>query len=285
MPEVRVCIILICPGPDNTGFQLGTWNLEPGTPKQGANVAVSVAVVGATGAVGELMRQGAGRAELPRGNRSSSSPPSAAPVNRSSSPGNATPSSRLRPEAFAGVEIVLSSTPSKISREFSPIAAKPGAIVVDNSSAWRMDPDVPLVVPEVNADELQQHPEGHRRQPELRGDPDVRGPQAAARPRARCSASSSRTYQASSGKGGDGPAGLRAAARVVDAGRAGDAARPTRAAGRQRAHARLDARPERLHRGREQGRQRDEEDPGRRDDRASRRRASACRCGSATARR
>src|SRR5947199_7016760 len=60
----------------------------------------------------------------------------------------------IRPEAFAGVQIVLSSTPSSISREYGPIAAKHGAIVVDNSSAWRMDPDVPLVVPEVNADEL-----------------------------------------------------------------------------------------------------------------------------------
>src|SRR5215218_2952694 len=61
---------------------------------------------------------------------------------------------RLRPEAFAGVQIVLSSTPSSVSKEFSPIAAKAGAIVVDNSSAWRMDPDCPLVVPEVNADQL-----------------------------------------------------------------------------------------------------------------------------------
>src|SRR5438105_1963098 len=60
----------------------------------------------------------------------------------------------LRAEAFAGVDIVLSSTPASISREFSPIAARSGAIVVDNSSAWRMDPDVPLVVPEVNADAL-----------------------------------------------------------------------------------------------------------------------------------
>src|SRR5437588_10026189 len=60
----------------------------------------------------------------------------------------------LRPEAFAGVQIVLSSTPSSVSKEFSPIAAKAGAIVVDNSSAWRMDPDCPLVVPEVNAEQL-----------------------------------------------------------------------------------------------------------------------------------
>src|SRR5207249_7893791 len=66
----------------------------------------------------------------------------------------------LRPEAFAGVDIVLSSTPAGISREYSPLAAKAGAIVVDNSSAWRMDPEVPLVVPEVNADALRKIPKG-----------------------------------------------------------------------------------------------------------------------------
>jgi aspartate-semialdehyde dehydrogenase len=66
----------------------------------------------------------------------------------------------IRPEAFAGVDIVLSSTPALVSREYSPIAAKAGAIVVDNSSAWRMDPDVPLVVPEVNAHALAHIPKG-----------------------------------------------------------------------------------------------------------------------------
>src|SRR4051795_4935600 len=60
----------------------------------------------------------------------------------------------IRPEAFAGVQIVLSSTPSSVSKEYSPIAARAGAIVVDNSSAWRMDPDCPLGVPEGNGDQL-----------------------------------------------------------------------------------------------------------------------------------
>jgi aspartate-semialdehyde dehydrogenase len=64
----------------------------------------------------------------------------------------------LRPEAFAGVELVLSSTPAAVSREWSPVAARAGAIVVDNSSAWRMDPDVPLVVPEVNPHTLARIP-------------------------------------------------------------------------------------------------------------------------------
>src|SRR5260370_17787004 len=66
----------------------------------------------------------------------------------------------IRTEAFAGVDIVLSSTPASISREFSPLAARAGAIVIDNSSAWRMDPEVPLVVPEVNADALKKIPKG-----------------------------------------------------------------------------------------------------------------------------
>jgi aspartate-semialdehyde dehydrogenase len=60
-------------------------------------------------------------------------------------------------EQFAGVDFVLSSTPSSVSREFSPIAAKAGAIVIDNSSAWRMDPEVPLVVVEVNPEALDEH--------------------------------------------------------------------------------------------------------------------------------
>src|SRR5262249_31973430 len=66
----------------------------------------------------------------------------------------------IRPEAFAGVDIVLSSTPASVSRETSPMAAEAGAVVIDNSSAWRMDPDVPLVVPEVNADALRKIPKG-----------------------------------------------------------------------------------------------------------------------------
>jgi len=59
--------------------------------------------------------------------------------------------------AFRGIQIVLSSTPGPISKEWSPIAARAGAVVVDNSSAFRMDPDVPLVVPEVNPHDIAKH--------------------------------------------------------------------------------------------------------------------------------
>jgi len=58
---------------------------------------------------------------------------------------------------FKGVDIVLSSPGAKVSAEFAPIAAKAGAIVIDNSSFFRMDPDVPLIVPEVNPEAIAGH--------------------------------------------------------------------------------------------------------------------------------
>ena len=55
---------------------------------------------------------------------------------------------------FSGVDIVLSSPGGAVSQQYSPIAAEAGAIVIDNTSVWRMDDDVPLVVPEVNPEDL-----------------------------------------------------------------------------------------------------------------------------------
>jgi aspartate-semialdehyde dehydrogenase len=66
----------------------------------------------------------------------------------------------LTPHSFAGVQIALFSAGSGVSREFGPIAAAAGAVVIDNSSAWRMDPQVPLVVPEVNMSAASQRPRG-----------------------------------------------------------------------------------------------------------------------------
>jgi aspartate-semialdehyde dehydrogenase len=63
----------------------------------------------------------------------------------------------LTPEAFEGVDIALFSAGGSISKEFAPHAVKAGAVVVDNSSAFRMDPTVPLVVPEINGADVQQH--------------------------------------------------------------------------------------------------------------------------------
>ena len=66
----------------------------------------------------------------------------------------------LGPKSFEGVDIALFSAGASVSREYAPIAAKSGAVVIDNSSAWRMDPDVPLVVPEVNMDAAKNRPKG-----------------------------------------------------------------------------------------------------------------------------
>ena len=124
-----------------------------------AAVLPSVAVVGATGAVGEIMRQVLDEHSFPfRSIKFLASERSAGKT--LTFKGKTYTVEPIRPEAFAGVDIVLSSTPASVSREYSPIAAQAGAVVIDNSSAWRMDPDVPLVVPEVNADALRRIPKG-----------------------------------------------------------------------------------------------------------------------------
>lgn len=63
----------------------------------------------------------------------------------------------LTKDSFRGVDVALFSAGTDVSKEYAPIAAKAGAVVIDNSSAWRMDPRVPLVVPEVNPHDLENH--------------------------------------------------------------------------------------------------------------------------------
>jgi len=61
------------------------------------------------------------------------------------------------PESFEGIDVALFSAGAEISRHFSPIAAQSGAVVIDNSAAFRMVPSVPLVVPEVNPEDIKWH--------------------------------------------------------------------------------------------------------------------------------
>ena len=61
------------------------------------------------------------------------------------------------PLCLEGVDIALFSAGSGISKKFAPLAVKSGAVVVDNSSAFRMDPNVPLVIPEINARRIRDH--------------------------------------------------------------------------------------------------------------------------------
>lgn len=115
-----------------------------------------VAVVGASGAVGERMIRLLEEREFPIASiRFLASERSAGKT--VTFRGESHTIRPLAPEAFEGVEIVLSSTPASVSREWSPLAARAGAVVVDNSSAFRMEPDVPLVVPEVNPRDILKH--------------------------------------------------------------------------------------------------------------------------------
>jgi aspartate-semialdehyde dehydrogenase len=66
----------------------------------------------------------------------------------------------LTPEAFEGIDIAMFDVPDEVSLEWAPIAASKGCVVVDNSGAFRMDEQVPLVVPEVNPDQVKYRPKG-----------------------------------------------------------------------------------------------------------------------------
>ena len=108
-----------------------------------------VAVVGATGNVGRDMLNILAERNFPADDVVALA--SARSVGQLASFGDKTTKVQdLAKFDFKGVDIVLSSPGAKVSAEHSPRAAKAGAIVIDNTSYWRMDPDVPLVVPEVN---------------------------------------------------------------------------------------------------------------------------------------
>ena len=66
----------------------------------------------------------------------------------------------LTPQAFEGIDIAMFDVPDEVSLEWAPIAASKGCVVVDNSGAFRMDDQVPLVVPEVNPDQVKNRPKG-----------------------------------------------------------------------------------------------------------------------------
>jgi aspartate-semialdehyde dehydrogenase len=108
-----------------------------------------VAVVGATGAVGRQMVACLEERRFPVA-RLTPLASERSLGNKVAFMGKEIPVEVLSKDSFAGVEIALFSAGGSISKEYAPIAAAAGAVVVDNSSAWRMDPEIPLVVPEVN---------------------------------------------------------------------------------------------------------------------------------------
>lgn len=115
-----------------------------------------VAVVGATGAVGREMLDTLVRRNFPHAEvRALASARSAGSTVEFGS--KKLTVQELTEDSFVGVDLALFSAGGATSEKFAPCAVKSGCVVVDNSSAWRMDPAVPLVVPEVNPDDLSWH--------------------------------------------------------------------------------------------------------------------------------
>lgn len=117
---------------------------------------INVAVVGATGAVGhELLRLLESR-NFPVGElRPLASARSAGST--ITFKGEQITVQEANTDAFGGIDIVFFAATGSLSKELAPAAAKAGAIVIDKSSTWRMDPNVPLVVPEINPEALREH--------------------------------------------------------------------------------------------------------------------------------
>ena len=115
-----------------------------------------VAVVGATGLVGRKMVQVLEERKFPVGKlrllATAKSVGKTVEFN-----GKVIPIEVLTPESFKGIELALFSAGAAVSKEFAPVAVSAGTLVIDNSSAYRMDEHVPLVVPEVNPRQIMHH--------------------------------------------------------------------------------------------------------------------------------
>jgi aspartate-semialdehyde dehydrogenase len=119
--------------------------------------AYRVAVVGATGAVGNMMTAILEERSFPVAELTLLA--SARSVGKQLRfRGQNIPVNELREDSFQGLDFALFSAGGSISKKFAPLAAQAGCVVIDNSSAFRMDPQVPLVVPEVNPHAVAHHP-------------------------------------------------------------------------------------------------------------------------------
>ncbi len=113
-------------------------------------MAYKVAVVGATGAVGRELLTTLSERKFPASEVVALASERSAGSEVSYGEDHILKVQNLATFDFAGIDIVLSSPGAKVSAEYSPKAAQAGAVVIDNTSHFRMDPDVPLIVPEVN---------------------------------------------------------------------------------------------------------------------------------------
>ena len=116
----------------------------------------SIAVVGATGAVGTIIRQLLEERKFPAEEfhflASSRSAGSELTFN-----GKTYTVELLEPAAFDNIDLAIASTPDDVARDFIPEAVRRGCTIIDESGYWRMDPKVPLIIPEVNAEAIKGH--------------------------------------------------------------------------------------------------------------------------------
>jgi aspartate-semialdehyde dehydrogenase len=116
----------------------------------------SVAVVGATGAVGRLIRRLLEERDFPC-SRIKFLASARSAGKQLEFKGRQVTVDELRPQAFDDVDLAIASTPDDVAAEFAPWAVERQAVVVDESGYWRMNPNVPLVVPEVNPEAVKDH--------------------------------------------------------------------------------------------------------------------------------
>ena len=124
-------------------------NASPTQPKTFPDRPLRIAILGATGAVGQELLQLLDERRFPVAELI----PLASPRSAGQTLAWQDQQLQVQPvtaEAFAGVDLVLASAGGSVSKQWAPVAAAAGAVVIDNSSAFRLDPSVPLVVPEVN---------------------------------------------------------------------------------------------------------------------------------------
>ncbi|WP_099237503.1 aspartate-semialdehyde dehydrogenase [Synechococcus sp. BDU 130192] len=117
---------------------------------------VNVAILGATGAVGAELLQLLEERDFPLNNLKLLASPRSAGKTLTFK-GQPITVEAVSPEAFEGIDIVLASAGGSTSKKWAKAIVEAGAVMIDNSSAFRMDPDVPLVVPEINPAAAQQH--------------------------------------------------------------------------------------------------------------------------------
>ncbi|HTO54479.1 MAG TPA: aspartate-semialdehyde dehydrogenase [Myxococcota bacterium] len=116
-----------------------------------------VAIAGATGAVGEVLLQILEQRNFPVSELRPLASERSAGTATITFRGKKLPVQLARPEAFDGVDFVFFAATGALARELAPEVAKRGGIAIDKSNTWRMDPQVPLVIPEINGAALEKH--------------------------------------------------------------------------------------------------------------------------------